>query len=212
MKNRLVSILLLFSLSTLPSPHGSSYPDSVFTISEGKLLVGSTYYILPVPSTGCEASGRCGSVGGLALASTIEQQPCPLDVVAVDTYQGVPVVFNAIGRRHAVVNISDDVNIYFYAQTSCPQSTVWKLADEVDASTKQWFVSTGGAFGSPGKKTLRNWFKIEKYDSDYMIRYCPTVCKHCKVQCSDVGVYVDENQNKRLVLSNVPLKVRFQQA
>jgi hypothetical protein len=30
--------------------------------------------------------------------------------------------------------------------------------------------------------------------------------------CKDVGVFVDENGNKRLALSDVPLKVKFQQA
>ncbi|TKY44944.1 Miraculin protein [Spatholobus suberectus] len=213
MKTNFLSFFLLFSLSTQPllqTPHASS-PEQVFDISGGKLLIGFAYYVLPVPTSGCEPSGTCRSVGGLALASAREQQPCPLDVVAMETYQGLPVVFNAMSRRQSVVNVSDNVNIQFYAETSCPLSTVWKL-DEFDASTQQWFVTTGGALGSPGKKTVRNWFMVEKYDSDYKIRYCPTVCKHCKVQCSDVGVFVDENENKRLVLSNVPLKVRFQQA
>ena len=126
----------------------------MFDISGGKILLGFAYYILPVPTTTCTPSGRCNSVGGLALNSTREE-PFPLDVVTVDTYHGLPVVFNAMTRKELVVNISRDVNIYFYAETSCPQSTVWKL-DDFDASTGKWFLTTGGSLGSPGKKTVRN--------------------------------------------------------
>ncbi|XP_057443447.1 kunitz trypsin inhibitor 5-like [Lotus japonicus] len=191
---------LLFSL-VLEAAHASSN-EQVFDISGGKLQIGPTYYVLPSPTT---------RLSGLAL---IGDEPCPLYVAAEDAYEGFPVSFNAMSRKQAVVNISTDVNIQFYIKNmTCPLSSVWKIG-EFDAWTKQRFVTIGGVLGKPGKKTVSIWFKIEKYDDDYYkIVYCPSVCKQCKVQCSDVGVYLDDyNENKRLALSNVPLKVQFKQA
>jgi len=50
------------------------------------------------------------------------------------------------------------------------------------------------------------------YGDAYKLVFCPSVVQSFKHMCKDVGVFVDENGNKRLALSDVPLKVKFQQA
>ncbi|KAG5602525.1 hypothetical protein H5410_033895 [Solanum commersonii] len=82
-------------------------------------------------------------------------------------------------------------------------NAVWQL-EECDPSTGKYFVNVGGVDGNPGSKTIRNWFKIEKYGHGYKFVYCPSVCTYCKVICKDVGVYMINEQN-RLALSDVPL-------
>ena len=77
--------------------------------------------------------------------------------------------------------------------------------------TNQWFVTACGVAGNPGQATVDNWFKIEKYQDDYKIVFCPAVCNFCKVMCRDVGVFVQDGM-RRLVLSDVPLKVMFKKA
>ncbi|GLT62567.1 hypothetical protein SLA2020_351920 [Shorea laevis] len=124
-----------------------------------------------------------GRGGGLTLAST-RNKSCPLDVVQ---------------ELHE-----------FSAATVCVQSTVWKL-DKFDESRSQWFVTSGGVEGNPGRQTTSNWFKIEKYDSDYKLVFCPTVCNFCKVLCRDVGVYIEEGR-RLLALSDVPFIVMFKKA
>ncbi|CAJ1952325.1 unnamed protein product [Sphenostylis stenocarpa] len=105
-----------------------------------------------------------------------------------------------------VVRVSTDLNIYFSTYTTCPQSIVWMLKD-YDYSTSQWFVTTGGGFGNPGPDTIRNWFKIEKYEDAYKLVYCPSVCNDCSYPCSDIGIYQDQ-YGKRLALSSQPYKVQ----
>ncbi|KHM99742.1 Miraculin, partial [Glycine soja] len=146
--------------------------------------------------------------GGLDMAST--GADCPLDVVAVDGYQGQPLIFTPVNFNKGVIRVSTDLNIYFPVGTSCPQTTVWKLKD-YDYSASQWFVTTGGDFGNPGSQTMANWFKIEKYEDAYKLVYCPSVCNDCSYPCSDIGIYQDE-YGKRLALSSEPYKVKFQRA
>ncbi|MED6165470.1 hypothetical protein PIB30_099834 [Stylosanthes scabra] len=93
----------------------------------------------------------------------------------------------------------------------CPDSTVWMLKD-YDSSASQKFVTLGGALGNPGKLTLADWFKIEKYEDAYKLYYCPNVYYDGSYPCSDIGISEDEYGNKRLALSDVPYKVRFQLA
>ncbi|KAI4297121.1 hypothetical protein L6164_037025 [Bauhinia variegata] len=204
MKIMLLAFASLIALSTQPLlGKADASPEQVVDTFGKKLRVGSNYYIVPVSTY-----PKRGTLGGLALASI--GLMCPLDVVAVRGYPGLPLTFTPIDPKKGVVRVSSDLNIQFSAKTKCPQSTVWQL-DHFDAKTGQWFVTTGGVLGNPGWQTLRNWLKIEKYDADYKLRYCPTVCPYRHL-CKDVGLYVDEYGNNRLALSDVPIKVRFQKA
>ncbi|TXG47968.1 hypothetical protein EZV62_027262 [Acer yangbiense] len=92
------------------------------------------------------------------------------------------------------------------------ESTVWKL-DSHDDSLGQWFVTTGGVEGNPGRETISNWFKIEKFDDDYKLVFCPSVCDTCRVLCRDIGIYIDQATGiRRLALSDTPFKVMFKKA
>src|SRR5690606_8595555 len=97
-----------------------------------------------------------------------------------------------------------DLNFKFSA------TSIWNL-DNVDEKTNQWFIGTCGVEGNPGQKTVGNWFKIDKYEDHYKIVFCPSVCNFCKVMCRDIGVFVQDG-TRRLVLSDVPLKVMFKRA
>ncbi|XP_061355864.1 miraculin-like [Gastrolobium bilobum] len=203
MKITLLALFLLVALSTKPLLGkklrvGAAAPEQVVDTSGKKLRVGANYYIVPASP----------NFGGFSLTNT--GKDCPLDVVAVDGYQGLPLTFSPINPKKGVVRVSTDLNIYFSTETSCPQSTVWKL-DDYDYSTGQWFVTTGGVLGNPGWQTISNWFKIEKYEDNYKLVYCPSVCIDCSYQCNDIGIYQDQ-YGKRLALSYAPFKVQFQQA
>ncbi|KAK0578213.1 hypothetical protein LWI29_006831 [Acer saccharum] len=176
----------------------------VLDIAGKKLLAGTDYYILPVFR---------GRGGGLTLAST-GNETCPLDVVQEQhvVENGLPVTFSPVNIKKGVIRLSIDQNIKFSASTDCVQSTVWKL-DSHDDSLRQWFVTTGGVEGNPGRRTTSNWFKIEKFDDDYKLVFCPSVCDICKVLCRDIGIYIDQATGiRRLALSDTPFKVMFKKA
>ncbi|XAR64927.1 hypothetical protein NMG60_11008828 [Bertholletia excelsa] len=137
---------------------------------------------------------------------------CPLDVAQAqhEVDLGLPLRFTPVNPKKGVIRESTDLNIKFSAASICVQSTVWKLSG-YDQSTGQYFVTTGGVEGNPGRATLSNWFKISKYGDDYKLVYCPTVCSYCKVICKDVGIYY-QNGIRLLALTNVPFEVMFKKA
>ncbi|KAK4280557.1 hypothetical protein QN277_012170 [Acacia crassicarpa] len=199
MKITLVAFILLFAFTSKPLLGAAgAAPEQVVDTSGKKLRAGANYYVIPANDD-----------GGLALASIGEE--CPMDVVAVQGYSGVPLSFTPVNPKKGVVRVSTDLNVVFSANTDCPQSNVWKL-DDYDDTTGQWFVTTGGVVGNPGSQTVSNWFKIEKYEEGYKLAYCPTVCSYCNVQCRDIGIYADSDGNQRLALSDSPYKVQFQRA
>ncbi|KAJ6421296.1 hypothetical protein OIU84_028631 [Salix udensis] len=208
---RAAVLLLSFLLSALaanqylPRAAATASPDPVLDVNGKILTTGTSYYILPVL-----IRGRGG--GGLKMATT-GRKTCPLDVVQ-DRYEasnGLPLKFTPVNSKKGVIRVHTDLNIKFSAASICHQSTVWKL-DSYDEWAKQWFVTTNGVEGNPGPETTSNWFKIEKFQNNYKLVFCPTVCRHCKVMCKDVGIYTDAKGARRLALSNVPFKVMFKRA
>ncbi|CAK8532322.1 unnamed protein product [Lathyrus sativus] len=214
MKITLLAFILLYALLSSKPLLGAADASSeqvVDTLGK-KLRADASYYILPVtPIYRCGPYGKCRSSGSsLALASI--GKTCPLDVVVVDKYQGLPLTFTPVNPKKGVIRVSTDLNIKFTSSPTClHHSMVWKL-DRFNVSKRQWFVTTGGVAGNPGWETINNWFKIEKYGDAYKLVLCPSVVQSFKHLCKDVGVFVDQNGNKRLALSDVPLKVKFQQA
>ncbi|KAK3212762.1 hypothetical protein Dsin_017468 [Dipteronia sinensis] len=158
-------------------------PDPVLDISGKKLQAGTDYYILPVER---------GRGGGLTLAST-GNETCPLDVIQEqhEVENGLLLIVRPVNIKKGDVRLSTDLNIKFSTVSTCVQSTVWKL-DNFDESLGQWFGTTGGVEGNPGRETVGNWFKIEKFDGDYKLLFCPTVCDICRVVCRDIGIYIDQ--------------------
>ncbi|KAL0694758.1 hypothetical protein Bca4012_061938 [Brassica carinata] len=194
------SLLYTFLLlSIFISYHGATTEgaalEPVTDIYGGRLTSGTKYYILPVLR---------GRGGGLTMSKP-ENKTCPKSVIQ-DQYevsQGLPLEFSPADNSR-IIRVSTDLNFKFCA------ASVWNL-DNYDETTNQWFVTACGVEGNPGQATVDNWFKIEKYEDDYKIVFCPTVCNFCKVMCRDVGVFVQDG-TRRLVLSDVPLKVMFKKA
>ncbi|XP_014495119.1 kunitz trypsin inhibitor 2-like [Vigna radiata var. radiata] len=214
MKNLLLAFVLLFALSSQPLLGAAdASPEQVVDTSGKKLRVGLRYYIVPVtPYIGCSRYGICFKSGGLSLAS-LGESSCPLDVVFVGGSRGLPLSFSPVDPKKGTVRVSTDLNIMFSTDhTRCAKySPVWKL-DHFDVAKGQWFVTTGGSVGNPGWGTIRNWFKIEKFEDAYKIVYCPTLFPYSKHLCKDVGLFLYEKAYKRLALSDVPFKVKFQLA
>ncbi|RAL41728.1 hypothetical protein DM860_008910 [Cuscuta australis] len=201
-----MKVLLIFVLSLLFSPPlisaAAAASPAVLDVKGKPLIVGSNYFVLPVIR---------GGGGGLYPANTKPNTfGCPLDIIqeASEVQKGIPVVFSPVNAT-AAVPLSTDLNVRFYTPTICARRMGWKM-DGLDESSKQYFVKTGGAEGNPGPQTLSSWFKIEKAGSDYKFVFCPTVCNVCKVVCKDVGIYVQKNGARFLVLSEIPFKVMFE--
>lgn len=212
MKNTLLAFVLL-SVFTSQLLLGAVYasPEEVIDTSGKKLRADANYYIIPAkPFTIC-GFVSCFTGGGLALDMISDS--CPLDVIVVKANQGLPLRFTPVIKKGTSVYVSTDLNIRFSdADSRCPHnSTVWKL-DHFDAATRQKIVTTGGVKGNPGWKTILTWFKIEKYDEAYKLVYCPSVCPSCSHECKDLGIFVDENRQMHLALSDVPFKIKFQKS
>ncbi|CAL5357275.1 unnamed protein product [Camellia sinensis] len=207
-------LIILSTFTTTPNPillvtaQNSTSPNNpaVLDTQNHTLQTGQYYYILP--ATTITTGG-----GGLKLASTGHNATtaCPLAVVQDqnELNKGLPLTFSPVNLTNGVVRVSTDLNIKFTsrAETVCDgESSVWRLDESIGGER---FVMSGGVEGNPGRETLSNWFEIEKFDDDYKLVFCPTVCNICKVACGDIGVYVDENGTRRLAVSEVPLKVMF---
>ncbi|EXB87528.1 hypothetical protein L484_005403 [Morus notabilis] len=197
-----MAVTTLLTLSFLLLSFTSKPVSAVLDLSGKKLQKGVDYYILPVIR---------GRGGGLKLANA-RNKTSPLDVVQdqFEVSSGFPLTFSPANQNQSFVCLSTDLNIKFSAATTCAQSTVWKL-DSFDESLGQWFVTSGGVEGNPGRQTISNWFKIEKYNDDYKLVFCPTVCNFCKVLCRDVGIYIKDGI-RRLALSDQPFIVGFKRA
>ncbi|RDX96057.1 hypothetical protein CR513_21332, partial [Mucuna pruriens] len=187
MKNIFVACVLLFALTSQPLLGAAeAAPEPVIDTSGKKLQSDLSYYIVPA----VRSFTRCGryeclNAEGLSLASIGES--CPLDVVLVQRSHGLPLTFAPVDPKKGVVRVSTDLNIMFSTdRTSCAEySPVWKL-DHFDATR----------LGKPFATSSR-------------LRNVMVLIKH---MCKDVGVFVDENGYRRLALSDVPYKVKFQMA
>jgi len=211
MKFMYLAFLLLFVFSSQFLLGGAdASPRQVIDTEGKKVRAGVDYYIRPVPTTPCDGRGPCVVGSGYVLIARSSNHTCPLSVAVVEGFRGLAVTFTPVTPKKGVIRVSTDLNIKTsLTNTSCSESTVWKL-DAFDDSTGQWFVTTGGVLGNPGKDTIDNWFKIEEYDDDYKLVFCPTVCNFCKPLCRNVGVFRDSNGNQRVALTDEPYKVRFQ--
>ncbi|XP_010498164.1 PREDICTED: miraculin-like [Camelina sativa] len=193
------SLLCIFLLFAVFISHGGAATEApveaVKDINGKPLQTRFYYYILPVVR---------GRGGGLTMSKP-ENKTCPRSVIQdqFEVSHGLPVSFSPYDRSR-IVRVSTDQNIKF------SPTSIWELAN-FDEATSQNLISTCGVEGNPGQTTVDNWFKIDKFDNDYKIRFCPTVCNFCKVICRDVGVFVQDGK-RRLALSDVPLKVMFKRA
>ncbi|KAF7820294.1 miraculin-like [Senna tora] len=195
-------ILLLTITSTTTKPllaaAGTTAiaPDQVLDISGKKLRAGVDYYIIEAPIPKDRDGYGLGLAGGR----------CPVHVSARVGFGGDSMSFRPNNyTKNDAVPVSTDLNIVLSGLVPCDNSKLWRIGD-YNATSKQWYVVTSrDGEGNPGPKTVKNWFKIEKYEGYYKLVYCPSVCKSCKVPCKNVGLADDkETGDKRLALTDVP--------
>lgn len=159
------------------------------------VVVGREYYVLPAGS----AIG-----GGLALKMRVNNS-CPMYVVQENSEKslGLPVVLrHAKGLRgnysSVIVQQHVNLNINFAAVTTCVQSTEWSVQN--DANTTKRFIKASDT---------SSLFQIVKpLDGDgYALYFCPC---NCRLVCTEVGIYVDDAENKWLVIGNSVEALRVQ--
>ncbi|KAL1356278.1 hypothetical protein HN51_008287 [Arachis hypogaea] len=199
-----LALFLVFALSTKPLLGATNHEPEQVIDTSGKIVRAGSHYYNIISAT--------PNLSGISLAIFTGNETCPLDVATIDGFHGLPVVFQPVNAKKGVVRVNTDLNIMFSYDSRC-ESMVWKLKD-YDYATRQRFVTTNGVLGNPGANTISNWFRIEKYEDDYKLSYCPKVCPSCRHPCMDIGVHKDHNNwgKHRLALSNVPFKLRFQRA
>ncbi|KAH0659426.1 hypothetical protein KY289_028174 [Solanum tuberosum] len=196
--NKVLLLLLLFVFAIFTSSNSAPEPNPILDINGKILQTHTTYFVVPVNH----------KYGGISLETTGNEK-CQLGVVQeIYDVHGGSVALLPLNPKEGVIRVSTDLNIAIFSTHGCgDQSTVWQL-ETYDSKTGKYFIKDGGVEGNPGPKTIRNWFKIEKYGHGYKFVYCPSVCSKCKVICKDVGVYM-KNGQRRLALSNVPLVFNF---
>jgi hypothetical protein len=202
MKQQLPLILMLLTFfMTTKSLHGAEKPEPVRDTSGNLVRNTANYFILP-------SSFQCGTRCGITLLNT--NKTCPLDVVEED--EAMQFSFVPFNFKKGVIGVSTDLNvIHSFQHTVQLLPRLWKV-DKIDVVTRQRFVTTGGVRGNPGRETIDNWFKIERFESGYKFVFCPKVCEECEVVCKDVGIFLDENRNTSFVLSDFAFGVKFKRS
>ncbi|XP_071708094.1 miraculin-like [Rutidosis leptorrhynchoides] len=192
-----ISFLILIVLSTLSSGQVSI---PVRDTNGNVLRSGTKYYIVPA---------KRGAGGGLITARGGGFW-CPSEVAqeVSDELDGKPLSFvPANPNKDGIIYESTDLNIKFEDPHSCAPGSVWKVV--VDNFVTP-MVYNQGVLGNPGRETISNWFKIQKFEDHYKLVYCPSVCKSCKPKCADIGSAITNDRGRRsLVLNNIPFKVKF---
>lgn len=196
----LVAIILSTSFLFLVKAQNISEP--VLDISGNPLVKGSQYFIVPV-------SGRSNE-GGLDVSSIRNTVDTLVVTQNAQSSVGKSLRFTPVDANENIVRLSTDLNVKFMNIIfNDDMSTVWTINTRLIPQRN--LVSVGGVEGNPGRDTLGNWFKIDKYEEAYKFVYCPGVCETCRPFCGDIGILVEPN-NKRVLFvgSDKPLKVTFE--
>ncbi|KAH0686436.1 hypothetical protein KY284_016989 [Solanum tuberosum] len=215
--NILSFLLLSTTLSLVAFSHEFSISDNngnivfppVLDMEGHSLKINEEYSILSIPFGG----------GSVYLADIDNRTECPNGVVqdrSGDFDHSTPVLFYTMDN---FVFEDQDVSIMFSTSSStksCFNETVWQAGNHMLGPIRPppRFVITGGTLGIPGPNTLKNWFKIVKYETErphsYKLRYCPSkyMCPTCQFDCADVGLYEDRGYT-RLALNNKPYPFGF---
>ncbi|KAL2231324.1 kunitz trypsin inhibitor 2-like [Sesamum indicum] len=201
----LYSLLPIFLLDFSSVAFTDQQPTntSVLDLDGNLLQINTKYYILPLDG---------GGGGGFALSVRDPRDPCPPNVVQENDEgsAGLSLKFFPLDREQqqaTSVSLSSDMNIAFMAATTCVQRTVWRTG-VADGTTGRRYVRTGGVLGRPGAETVGEWFKIDKYGKGYKIGYCPSVCSACRVECGEMGVFVEDGR-RWVGLGGQPIVIAF---
>ncbi|KAI4356607.1 hypothetical protein L6164_000617 [Bauhinia variegata] len=208
MRTSLAALLFLaFAFASKPLLGIAAEQEAVFDTSGQELRADFRYHIL--------------SLDEADTALTISQfgnDSCPLYVVKEThpNFKGQPATFLPIDPDSAdrVIRTSTNYNIRFPRILSpCNDSMVWRLIKRI---SEVLLVGLDGVEGNPGLNTLTNWFKIEKANEGYSLVFCPTDICQCSVVCSELGIFVGDDNRSHLGLSNPgqiqKFRVKFERA
>ncbi|KAF8111315.1 hypothetical protein N665_0076s0294 [Sinapis alba] len=166
---------------------------------EGNIIFHGSYYVIPV------FFGADG--GGLTLTPLANKQ-CPLYIgqEPSEANMGIPVSFSNWKSRVGFVPESENLNIEMdVSATICIQSTYWWVAASRMPIVESLIVA--GPKPELGKDSSKSFFQIKKNEDSsngYNIVFCPN-----DKNCVDVGIFVDKDGVRRLILSSTPFTVMF---
>ncbi|KAM3247351.1 kunitz trypsin inhibitor 5-like [Capsicum annuum] len=136
--------------------------------------------------------------GGLHVAS-IRNRTNPLGAV------GSILQFSPVEPKEKPVKLSTDMNVKFTSMLISDSSTVWR-----SLIPQRYLVTVAGVEGNPGRETLGNWFKIDKYEDAYKrVCSCPGVCNIYRPFCGDIGILGENGKRVLFVGRDQPLKGTF---
>ena len=192
MKSTLFALFLLCALTSyLPSATAGDVVDTDGNPVEN----GGTYFVLPTIIL---------NGGGIEYA-TFGNETCPVTVAqSRDQFcKGFPITISSPARiRHISEGLS--LNIGFTFASPCSPASEWTIVKDQPEGLA--VKLTGYENKVPG------WFNIERVSreyNDYKLVFCPQQAEDNK--CEDIGIQIDDDGIRRLVLSkNKPLVVQFQ--
>ncbi|KAH0688100.1 hypothetical protein KY284_018653 [Solanum tuberosum] len=195
-------LVVILSTSFIFLVKAQNISEPVLDISGKALEKGSQYFIVPV-------SGRSNE-GGLDVSSIRNTVDTLVVTQNAQSSMGSSLRFTPVDSNETIIRLSTDLNVKFMSIVfTYNMSTVWTI--NTTLIPQRYLVAVGGVEGNPGRDTLGNWFKIDKYEDAYKFVYCPGVCETCRPFCGDIGIIVEPN-NKRVLFvgSDKPLKVKFE--
>nr|P83594.1 RecName: Full=Factor Xa inhibitor BuXI [Bauhinia ungulata] len=154
---------------------------------------GGQYYIIPAFR---------GNGGGLEL-TRVGRETCPHTVVQASSEisNGLPVMIAALPRT-MFISTAWRVSIQFLKVPTCtPKPSYWHIPQDSDME---------GSVEVRVDERFPLEFRIEKVSEDaYKLMHCPSSSDSCR----DLGIAIDEENNRRLVVRDgKPLLVRFKEA
>ncbi|EXB74706.1 Alpha-amylase/subtilisin inhibitor [Morus notabilis] len=164
---------------------------AVLDTSGQPLLRGVEYYIKPAVT---------GDGGNFTLVDRNGSCPFYVGQENATSTGGIPVTFSPYMEEESVVRELRNFKVEFSGNTTCNQSTVWKVG-EVDLVTETRLIGTGD------NASFLNYFSVDKGEEEplvngsYGLRWCPTqLCPYCRFACAYVDVLV-ENGTRLLSLN-----------
>nr|P83036.2 RecName: Full=Trypsin inhibitor; Short=LTI; Short=LlTI; AltName: Full=Kunitz-type trypsin inhibitor LlTI; Contains: RecName: Full=Trypsin inhibitor alpha chain; Contains: RecName: Full=Trypsin inhibitor beta chain [Leucaena leucocephala] len=163
------------------------------------LYNGMSYYILPVAR---------GKGGGLELART-GSESCPRTVVQTrsETSRGLPARLASPYRILIGSNIPLTIEFQPQKPYSCHGHSSRSLQWKVEKTQMVKIAS------SDEEQRLFGPFQIQPYRNHYKLVYCESESRNHHDDCRDLGISIDDQQNRLLVVKNGdPLVVQFAKA
>lgn len=165
-------------------------PAAVLDTSGQPLLRGVEYYIKPAVA---------GDGGNFTLVDRNGSCPFYVGQENANSSGGIPVTFSPHLEEESVVSVSRNFKVKFSGNTTCNQSTVWKVGEN-DTVTGSRLIVTGD------NASFLNYFSVYKgpevlLNGSYGLRWCPSqLCYYCRFDCGFVNVLA-ENGTRLLSLN-----------